>query len=362
MRKIVFITGSLSQPRVIKRIISIHSAGFEVSVYGFDKGQYNGNTLPQDISVEILGSLKDGKKYLTKIKKMRTAITEIIDKERSHNPIFYTFGFIGAYFINYKKVEFVYELSDLIYGYPKFNKVRFLLKLIEKKIIRNSSLTIMTSEGFRDFLFKTKIPPQVIIQPNKLSSYFKNKNRPVCSRFNINNLKFAFVGAIRYPETVLRFATVVGEKFPNHEFHFFGESIFSEQFIEKTREYKNVVFHGKFKNPDDLECIYSQIDIVVCVYHTDSLNERIAEPNKLYESIYFAKPIIVSQDTFLEKQVNKFNCGVSLNSYSNEVIEKFIKDLTSSQIKQFEFNELNVPTEQLIDDPRIIIERLSQFS
>ena len=52
-------------------------------------------------------------------------------------------------------------------------------------------------------------------------------------------------------------------------------------------KFPNVKLHGKFKNPSDLSVIYNKIDLNVICYDTTSINVRIAEPNKLYESIFF---------------------------------------------------------------------------
>ena len=41
--KIVFILTSISQPRCIKRVKSFINSGFEVKIYGFDRGAYNEN-------------------------------------------------------------------------------------------------------------------------------------------------------------------------------------------------------------------------------------------------------------------------------------------------------------------------------
>ena len=55
-KKIIFITGNLTQPRVIKRIKAFKEQGFDICVYGFDRGTFqNVNVLSSDIPVECLG-------------------------------------------------------------------------------------------------------------------------------------------------------------------------------------------------------------------------------------------------------------------------------------------------------------------
>lgn len=220
----------------------------------------------------------------------------------------------------------------------------------------------MTSEGFRDYLFGNEFPPNIIIQPNKLSSFFRNIKRPEPKVPDITHLRFAFIGAIRYKETVLRFAKIVGQEFPNHQFDFYGDSYIASDFEKATTDYKNIVYHGAFKNPYDLEDIYSKVDIVVACYETGSLNERIAEPNKLYEASYFCKPIIVSNNSFLQKQVDRQHCGYVIDAYDDEKIKEFISNINIESIIEIQFRENSRLEHDLIDNPQNIIEYISEIN
>ena len=143
-----------------------------------------------------------------------------------------------------------------------------------------------------------------------------------------------------------------------HEFHFFGESIIVKSFQEETKEFPNVFYHGQFRNPEDLFAIYNALDIIVACYETESLNERIAEPNKLYESIYFGKPIIVSNHSFLEKKVDNWHCGYSINAYSDEAIRDLIRGISLAAINGIIANTQKIKEDSLIDNPEKIIEFL----
>lgn len=357
-KHIVFITSSLSQPRVIKRIKSIKDAGFNVKVYGFNRNVYNCNTLPKEIDVINLGSFEDGKGYFKKFLQFKSKIKNIIKIEGHKNVIYYSFAMAPSLFLMLNSVEYIYEISDLFYGYPKFDFIRPYLKILDRRIVKRSRFSVMTSAGFNNYLFGNSPQNNIVIQPNKLNNYFKIQDRPSVTIPDINHLRFGFVGAIRYRNTILRFAKIVGENFPQHEFHFYGDSKIAESFQEETKAFSNIYFHGAFRNPDDLSTIYNTIDIVVACYETVSLNEQIAEPNKLFEAVYFLKPIIVSKNSFLEKRVSELNCGFAINGYSKDEIIELINLLTSERIKDIIKREKQIEKENLIDDPLPIIERL----
>ena len=114
-----------------------------------------------------------------------------------------------------------------------------------------------------------------------------------------------------------------------HELHFFGKSLAQsekERFAE-LEKYTNCFFHGEFKSPDDLPKIYDQIDVLLCTYDIKTASPRFAEPNKLYESIYFKTPIIVSSNTFIAEKVNRLGIGFDIDPYNNESVKAFIKTL-----------------------------------
>ena len=361
MKTIIFIADRLSQPRIIKRILSIYSAGFKVKVFGYDRIGYQCNSLPAEIEINSLGELKDGSGYLQKIKQIKKDVNKILEREGKNDKLYYSFGFISTYFLNRLSAKYIYEQSDILYGYRNFNLIRPFLKIIDKKLISNSVLTIMTSGGFKDFFFgQTKIK-NIIIQPNKLNKTFLNNPRPPLSIPNVNHLRFGFIGAVRYKETILRFAKIIGKFFPQHEFHFYGNSRFLPEFQKETIYFKNVIYHGEFRNPEDLLNIYNKIDIVVACYETTSLNERVAEPNKMYEAIYFQKPIIVSKDSFVEKQIKKYKCGFSIDAHSDKEIIDLVQSLDLRELISIMNHELSIKEIDLIDNPQSIIDFLTKF-
>src|SRR5690606_25968094 len=97
-----------------------------------------------------------------------------------------------------------------------------------------------------------KHPKNIIVQPNKISSYFLKVDRPSLKKYNNQQLIFAYIGAFRYPNTVFRFAEVIGKRFPNHQFHFYGDSSLTDMVVELTKKYTNVLYFGAFRNPQDL--------------------------------------------------------------------------------------------------------------
>lgn len=358
--KIVVISTTISQPRVIKRIETLRKLGIELKVYSWDRGIYNCNSVNNNIKVINLGKMNDGRDYVLKIRLLYDGVRKIVKQEGKQNTIYYSFSYVSSLFLAILNTKYIYEISDILYGYKRYQIIKPLLKFIDKKLVKRSELTIMTSQGFYDYLFN-KIQDNVLVQPNKLNATFLKAERLSNSLWDLKSLNFGFVGALRYPDTILRFAKQIGENYPNHKFHFYGESSLSTFFKNETKKYSNIFFHGSFKNPEDLTTIYSNIDIIVCCYENKSLNERIAEPNKLYESLFFCKPIVVSKNTFLAEQVKKYSCGYEIDAYSDNAIRYFIDNLNLEDYVSIVKKDFEIKAEELIDNPNNIIDKIQKI-
>ena len=84
----------------------------------------------------------------------------------------------------------------------------------------------------------------------------------------------------------------------------------------------------------DLPDVYGSIDLVLATYDVKYENVKYAEPNKIYESIYFETPIIVSSGTFLAKKVKRLGIGYDVNAMNEEEVVAFVKNLNEEDLSK----------------------------
>lgn len=318
--KIVFIINSISAQRCIKRVEEFIANGYEVDVFGFSR-KMAVPLEPKNFRLNVIGTFENAMPFAKRLKLMCKSIKDVIRKYESENVIYYLFQLDVA--LSFKLVthcnKYIYEESDLMHTYISNRLVKNLLEYVDKWIINKSILSIFTSEGFLNYHYGDSKPNNTIVVPNRLNQSIQT----LCLQEKVesNCLRVGFVGFPRY-KSIINFASFFCRNYKEHEFHFYGDSSnLSENDLENLKKYSNCYFHGSFRNPEDLPQIYSQIDLVLSTYDTDYENVRYAEPNKIYESIYFETPIIVSENTFLEKKIKKLGIGYSVNANNeNEVI------------------------------------------
>ena len=330
MKKIVFITSTSENPLFIKRVNEFIEQGYEVEAYAFVRG---GKTNREaKYQTHSLGELSNTTPYHKRIGKIFKGVRRVIRTYRRDDVLFYFMGLdVAMMFCLQCKRSYIFEECDMVHTYIRHSIVRNILERIDKYVIRKSLLTVFTSEGFAQYHFGNHLPQNVCFIPNRLATDVVNF--PIKQKSESSCLRIGFVGGLRF-ESIARFAYYFVKNFPKNEFHFFGFLNASQRELFAPLEpYSNCHFHGAFKNPDDLPEIYSQIDLVLSTYDVKYDNVKYAEPNKLYEAVYFETPIIVSKGTFLADKTLKLGIGYEVDPLNENEVVEFVNGLTPESLE-----------------------------
>lgn len=339
-QKVIFIINAIQNQRCIKRVREFIEEGFEVNVYAFSRSEdiYNDNI---DLPFEIIGTFSNSLTYRERLPIIYKAISRLKKKYHEEDVLFYLFGLDIAliYSMGSCRSKYIYEESDLVHTYYKNTIIKKAFEIVDKWIIRKSFMTVFTSEGFSIYHFGNTRPHNCWIITNRLNSSIKSVK--AVEKVQRDNLSIGFVGMLRF-ESVISFIDVYCARYPQNEFHLYGNANTgtdeNKKRFEELKKYPNCHFHGVFRNPTDLPSIYSNIDLVLSTYDVTCDNVRYAEPNKLYESIYFETPIIVSSNTFLAQRVKELGIGFDIDAKNTQCIIDFLENLTTDSIREKQRN------------------------
>ena len=333
-----------------KRVREFVDEGYPVECYAYtyrdeDISNYKYYT------IHHLGHYATPPSYLTRLRVYTTTIINIVRQYDPQKTLFIFFSLNTAFATLFcPKIKYIYQEDDMLFDRVNNKYLKAGIRSINKRIIRKSIMTFFASEGFAQYYFGKNRPENIEIFPNKLLPQCLNFPRIEHPIPDFNHLKFGFVGGVRY-ESLFSFSFILASSYPNHEFHFYGAIIdFSEDKVRKLESLGNVFFHGKFKAPDDLPQIYSSIDFVVATYDTQELNPKFAEPNKLYESIFFEVPIIVSNDSYLANRVTSLGSGFDVDPYDEKDIKVKINAIDAEQYNRYLDNIKSIPKEKVINN------------
>ena len=212
--------------------------------------------------------------------------------------------FINIFFVKKYKNRYVFDVRD--YSYEKF----WLFRLIEKIMANNSLINIISSEGFKNFLPNNKYFIHHNFLPSDYQKY-KQYNNP------IKPIELSFIGLIRFMDQNKK----IIDYFANDDrFHlnFVGTNSEILEDYCKDNNIFNVSCVGTFNSKDTLK-YYDVADGIMNMYGNNSKLLEYALSNKLYYSAVLYKPILVSNNTYMEDLAKKYNLGISvdLNDKSN---------------------------------------------
>jgi glycosyltransferase involved in cell wall biosynthesis len=97
----------------------------------------------------------------------------------------------------------------------------------------------------------------------------------------------------------------------------FGSRDYEEELRDKARTLANVDYLGRVAPYERTLDVLASSDALFALYDPDVPNHRYSSPNKLFEAMMLAKPIIVSRGTGMDRWVEQFVCGICVD-YGNE--------------------------------------------
>ena len=214
-------------------------------------------------------------------------------------------------FFTNKKSKICIEISDLVsHTYTNSFKSK-IIRFVEKFMFKYVHKLIVTSPKFYELYYKDFFRKDIFVLENKpLSNMMPQK----VSKKQNEKIVIGIVGLLLQGRAyeclfeLLKNSTI-------YDIHIYGRGKYEYMIREYEQKYSNIHFFGSYDFFEDSSTIYSSLDIIYMCYDnkSGSLNNKVALPNKLYESIYFQVPIITSSNTYLAQIVEQYDIGVDCN-------------------------------------------------
>ena len=324
--RISFIIPNISQPRFSKRI-SEYRNNNKITLFYFKRKNYNTlNEIPDSDFSYDLGCIENSKIYKRLFKLFKLFILLLRNKEKSQ--IFYAFGLdlLLITVLAKKNNKIWYELGDIRSFKNKY--LELIFKIIYKKFLfKRVDLISVTSPGFKRFLVNEyNIPSKKIILKENLLNRTDFPNSKITVKKLPKIFTVGIVGFFRY-KSILSFLREY-LKTENNKFNIclYGQGPLEEE-IKNIILNTNIKYYGEYKYPLDLYHIYNKIHFSYVLYDNFDLNVKLALPNKIYESIFFKTPILVSKNTELCNKVsNEFKIGKCFNPDNQNELIKYLNN------------------------------------
>ncbi|WP_419795827.1 capsular biosynthesis protein [Staphylococcus equorum] len=271
-------------------------------------------------------------KYFYKFK----AFAEKLIKEKEYDFIIvwgtYTGHLFKKFLIKNYKEKYILNIRDYF-----FERNRIIFKRM-KKLVDNSILTTLSSEGFLEFLPSSK-KYQVIYSFNEGLL----KNCETSSDLNVDKpLRISFIGNNRFYEVNRKFMLSL-----KNDNRFLLQYFGTGSNVLRNFALENNINNTKFIDGFPIEKtgdLLNETDILNNVYGNNDIALETALSIRLYYAIYLKKPILTSENTYTSKKAKELELGLDISvdqdEYFGDKIIEWYNNLNFKKINEMTNEEL----------------------
>ena len=372
--KILYLVHDLSDSTVHKRVAMLKDGGADVTIMGF----YRNNTPPTSIHgapAIALSKTYDGKfihRILTTLRMVATISKHKAYFVRSDVVIARTLEMLAIAVRGRSLISpsptLVYECLDIHRLLLKQNIIGTALRRLEGWLAKRASLLITSSPAFiREYFDKYSLVrcPSYLIE-NKIYQPVL-QTQPVLTRAAATPWRIGWFGAIRCHKSLSILTSLAQQMNGKIEVIIRGKPSYDqfENFDKQILSIQGLRFDGPYKNPDDLEKIYSDVHFTWAIdMFEEGLNSSWLLPNRIYEGGYYGSVSLVQGHVETGKHLKLLGTGVQLTSPLQAQLIEFFNSLTKDKYKILQTLAQTVPVNNWIltkDDAVHLVHKLTNL-
>ncbi len=269
-------------------------------------------------------------------------------KEQKYDFLIILTSLLGVFLCDFleKKYpnQYLFDIRDYSYeSIPLYQKLM-------AKLMSNSALNVVSSQGFVNFL-----PLDNVLVCHNISFNRHKKYQLSAKDVRPKKLLIGFVGVVRYYQECLKFIEAIKND-SRIQFCFYGEGEDEARIKQYCDEnnIKNVKFFGSYQ-PDEKEKIIESLDLIYNAYGNGSPKVKYALSNKCYDAAWYKKGLIVNAHTLMAETTAGYSYAISddeknlaenlVNWYTNINWTEF--DQKTHKIIEKAFNDNQIFTEKV---------------
>ncbi len=217
-------------------------------------------------------------------------------------------------------IKIVYDIYDYYIDSHAIPKI--LEKAVEKleiSIINAAEATIICTEERKEQIAKA-LPKRLLVIHNS-----PDVEKVTCTE---NKYDYAYCGAL-FGQRLLKEIFDGYPKYNYMKFAIAGYGEFDNLADNLARKFQTFEYYGAVSYEKVLN-IEQQAKVISAIYEPTIRNHRLCAPNKFYEALALAKPVIVCRGTGIDKVVEENTVGIVID-YDSEQFFKAVDYLINNQ-------------------------------
>lgn len=140
-------------------------------------------------------------------------------------------------------------------------------------------------------------------------------------------LRIAYVGLLQVERGLFEVIDVL-RSHPEWQLDLAGFGGDEQHIVSLVREMPNVRWHGRIAYQRALE-LSQAADVLFATYDPSIPNHRYSSPNKVFEGMMLGKPIIVAEDTNMDRMIRAAGCGIVIQYGNKTELEQAFQSLAN---------------------------------
>lgn len=289
--------------------------------------------------IQLPAMIGGGVKNILPLMKYRSILSKWLkenqEKYDAIHAVDYDTGAIAMQIKKKYKKKLVYHIADF-YADSRLNIPTFLKKRLrqsEYQIINQADATIICSDDRKEQIEGSHPKNLVVVHntpPRKQEAFateLQNKKEI---------LKVTYVGGLEKKRFIDQAISTVKDN-PNYHLTLAGSIGDAREAVSEIEKIRNIDFLGKVSYEQALE-LYKDTDIMFAMYDPKHPNHTYSAANKVYEAMLLGKPIIVANNTGMDKIVRAEDMGYTID-FTKEAFSNLLDYLTKNRKELYEKSE-----------------------
>ena len=322
-------------PRVEKEARALRQAGHEVVVVGWDRtGELPIDEKLDQVSITrlpIKARFGRGLMNLPQLLRWQWRLLKWLVHNRGAYDVIHACDFdtiLPALWLKrWAGKQVVYDIFDFYADHLRAtpDSIKELIRRVDFAAINHADAIILVDDSRKGQIAGTR-PKRLEVIYNSpedvLGSFIENPNPRVDG-----DLHLAYVGLLQVERGLFELLEVL-KAHPRWTLDLAGFGGDQARILEQAAGMPNVTWHGRISYAAALE-LSCHADALIATYDPAIPNHRFSSPNKIFEAMMLAKPVIVACNTNMDRIITEENCGLVIPYGDRDALERALIRLSA---------------------------------